>query len=287
MAGANVGGALRVATCQFAETFDPRENAATIRSFMDEAASQQAQLVHFHECALTGYLARPGAPRAADVDWSALKQETQAICRHAQERKLWVVLGSCHPLTPPHKPTNCLYLIGPDGTIRDRYDKRFCTAADLDVFTPGDRYVLFTIGGVRCALLICFDLRFPELYRELKTQGAQALFQSFHNGYTSGPGVHTHIMRQTMQAHAGINYMWVSANNSSGRYSRWPSVFIQPDGVIVGQLRQNRPGMMVNDIDARGDFYDASIQFRDAAIAGARHSGQTVHDPRQADTTSL
>ena len=211
----------------------------------------------------------------------------QAVCDQARRLKLWVVLGSAHQLTPPHKPTNCLYLIGPDGRIRDRYDKRFCTGADLRAYTPGNHFVIFTLNGVKCSLLICYDLRFPELYRELKKRGVQALFQSFHNAYTDGPGIHNVIMRRTMQAHAGINYLWVSANNSSGYYSRWPSVFIRPDGSVAQSLRSNAAGLMVNTIDTTKSYYDASAPFRSRAMRGVLHSGTLVNDPRLRDRRSL
>ena len=91
----------------------------------------------------------------------------------------WVVMGSAHPLTQPHKPHNSLYLISPAGKIVDRYDKRFCTPGDLDVYTPGDHFVTFKLKGFVCALLICYDLRFPELYRELYKLKVRVLYGHF------------------------------------------------------------------------------------------------------------
>lgn len=278
---------LRIATVQFAESFDPWRNARIVCRYLSAAHGRRADIVHFHEACLSGYLARHGAPKPGKVDWTALRQATEAVCDQARRLGLWVILGSSHPLTPPHKPTNCLYLIGPDGTIRDRYDKRFCTQVDLKVYTPGDRFVTFKIKGVTCALLICFDLRFPELYRRLKDQGAQVVLQSFHNGYMEGPGIHEHIMRQTVQAHAGINGFWISANNSTGRYSRWPSVFVTPDGRIAASLHRHVAGMMVNTVDVAKKFYDPSDAFRAAAMRGVLHTGQCIRDPRLADRRSI
>jgi len=280
-------GKIRVAVCQFAESFSPRRNAAVVRRYMATAKRRRAELVHFHEACLTGYLARKGAPALDEAYWRRLREATESICAEARRLKLWVVLGSAHRLTRPHKPTNCLYLISPQGRIRDRYDKRFCTGGDLRAYTPGNRPVTCTINGVKCSLLICFDLRFPELYRQLKGLGVQAVFQSFHNGYTDGPGIHNKIMRQTVQAHAGINCFWISANNSSGYYSRWPSILIRPDGSIAASLRQNRAGIMVETVDTTQDFYDASRDFRAAAMRGILHSGRLISDPRQKDHTSL
>ena len=69
--------------------------------------------------------------------------------------------------------------------------------------------------------------------------------------------------------------------------SRWPSVFIQPDGAIARSLPQNRAGMMVNTIDTTRDFYDASRAYRPAALRGVLHSGKLVTDPRQRDRRGL
>ena len=44
---------------------------------------------------------------------------------------------------------------------------------------------VFDVDGFRCGVLICYDYRFPELYRELKQAGVQVLFQSFHNARSS------------------------------------------------------------------------------------------------------
>jgi predicted amidohydrolase len=179
-------------------------------------------------------------------------------------------------------------LISPEGKIVDRYDKRFCTPGDLDHFTPGNRFVTFEINGIKCALLICFDLRFPELYRGLHKLGVQCIFQSFYNARQRGPSVHTHIMRQTMQCHAATNHMWVSMTNSCGYFSPYPSCFIQPDGVIAEQLRPNRPGMMINTVDLDQDFYDPMAGFREMAIAGKLTNGQgQIDDPRSRDTSLL
>jgi predicted amidohydrolase len=280
-------GTLRIATCQFAVSESVQRNARAIQQFLKKAKDADAEIVHFSECALSGYV---GAdfPSFEGYDWALLKEETLQIMALAGELGLWVVLGSTHPLTEPNWPHNCLYLISPEGRIADRYDKRFCTPGDLDHFTPGNRFVTFTLNGIKCALLICFDLRFPELYRELYRLGVQCLFQSFYNARQRGPSVHTHIMRQTMQCHAATNHFWVSMTNSSAPVSPYPSCFIQPDGVITAQLRPNRPGLMVNTVDLGREFYDPMAGFREMALAGKFTNGAGfMDDPRSREITAL
>jgi deaminated glutathione amidase len=280
-------GTLKIATCQFAVSESVAQNAGTIQRFLQRAKKAQAEIVHFSECALSGY-AGADFPTFDDFDWPTLRKETERIMSLAGALNLWVLLGSTHPLTPPNKPHNCLYLIGADGKIVNRYDKRFCTSGDLDYYTPGNRFTTFELNGVKCALLICFDLRFPELYRELYKLGVQCVFQSFYNARQRGPSIHTQIMRQTMQCHAATNRFWVSMTNSSGYYSPYPSCFIQPDGVIAGQLRPNRPGMMVNTVDLARDLYDPMAGFRELAVAGTLTNGPgDLDDPRSRDVSIL
>jgi predicted amidohydrolase len=271
---------IKVATCQFAVGRSVRRNSREIRELLGRAKKAKADIVHFSECALSGYVGTD-FPNFEGYDWQLLKEETAKIMSLAAKLRLWIVLGSTHRLTEPNKPYNCLYLIGPDGKIIDRYDKRFCTTGDLRRLTPGNRFVNFTINGVKCSLLICFDLRFPELYRALCKQGVNCVFQSFYNARQKGPSVHTHIMRQTMQCRAATNHFWVSMSNSSGYYAPYPSCFIQPDGKIVRQLKANRPGLMVNTVDLNRKFYDPMAGFREMAIGGKlNNSSQAVNDPR-------
>jgi predicted amidohydrolase len=280
-------GILKIAACQFAVSESVVQNARLIRQFLHKAREAQADVVHFSECALSGY-AGVDFPSFDGYDWALLRQETERIMALARELGLSVVLGSTHPLTPPHKPHNCLYLISPAGKIVTRYDKRFCTSGDLDHYTPGDRFATFDLNGVKCSLLICFDLRFPEMYRELYKLGVQCVFQSFYNARQRGPSVHTQIMRQTMQCHAATNRLWVTMTNSSGCYSPYPSCFIQPDGVIAAQLRPNRAGLMVNTVDPSRDFYDPMAGFRELALAGQLTNGPgSPDDPRSSNVTIL
>ncbi len=280
-------GKLKVATCQFPVGRFVRRNARAICELLRKARKAKADIVHFSECALSGYVGTD-FPNFEGYDWDLLREETEKVMALTKKLDLWVVLGSTHKLTEPNKPHNSLYLINPSGKIVNRYDKRFGTPGDLRRLSPGDRFVNFTINGVKCSLLICFDLRFPELYRELYRQKVQCIFQSFYNARQSGPSVHTHIMRQTMQCRAATNRFWVSMSNSSGYYAPYPSCFIRPDGKILRQLRSNRSGLMVNTVDVNRTFYDPMADFRDIAISGILNNGRAVtDDPRSSHTKSL
>jgi predicted amidohydrolase len=269
---------LKIATAQFPVSGDLSRNAVHIHRLARAAAAAGAEVVHFPETALPGY-AGVNLPTLDAYPWGQLRAESERLLGLARELGVWLVLGSMHPLSAGRAPHNALYVIHPRGEVIDRYDKRFCTPKDLGHYTPGDYFAVFDLNGVRCGLLICHDLRYPELYREYYRRGVRCLFQSFHNANFPGRTIHTTITRPTLQGHAASNYLWLSVSNASGYYQSWPSVFIAPDGVIRGQLRQHRAGWMLNCVDTDEPIKD-KCSFRDRAMQGILHSGEVVDDPR-------
>ena len=279
-------GRLRIATCQFAVSGSVGRNGRAIRGYMEQAKAGGAELVHFSECALCGY-AGADHESLAGFDWARLRAETEAIRELTGRLRLWMVLGSMHYITEGIKPHNCLYLIDPRGRIAGRYDKRFCMERDLAHYSPGDHFAVFEINGVRCGLLICYDLRFPEIYRALKRRKVACVIQSFYNARQPGRTVHADIMQPTMQCRAATNYFWISMANSSAYYAAYASCFIRPDGKIVEKLKLHRAGMMINTVDTDQSFYDASGPFRVSAMRGTLHSGKTIAHTRSKRRTII
>ena len=264
-------GKIVVASCQFPISSNITENYNWIKSQLIESKLKKADIVHFPECALSGY---PGVdlPSLDNFDWEKLHSATDSVLHLAKQLGIWVVLGSVHPADDEKKPFNCLYVINSQGQITDRYDKRFCTGGDLKHFFPGDHFVNFELNGVNCGLLICYDIRFPELYREYRKRGADVIFQSFHNARQKPGSIHPVIMPVTAQARAATNYFYMSLTNSSVPES-WPCHFITPDGLIQNKLTLNKPGILISVVDLSEKFYDASKPFRKNAMNGILHSG--------------
>jgi deaminated glutathione amidase len=304
---------LIVATCQFSVSADIAHNAAQIKRQMTRASRAGARVAHFPEGSLSGY-AGTDFDTFDGFDWDALRQATDDIAGHARDLGSWLVLGSAHRLTSPNKPHNSLYVIDDSGQIVERYDKRFCAGdadgltGDLAHYSPGSHFSVWTIDGVRCGALICYDYRFPELYREYARQGVQLVFHSFHaanasperikaigeaigRGYRplnpaatyTFPGI---TMPAAMTAAAASNHVWISCPNSSAIQSCWPAFFVRADGITTGRLRRNVAGVLLSTVDTTEDLYDSTGQWRQGAISGTLHSGTLVSDPRSADRTS-
>lgn len=117
---------LFIATCRFPVDHDMRRNFRWIDHQMRVAKRRGAHVAHFSECCLSGY-AGVEFKSFRNFNWPLLEDCTRRVLHLARELGLWVVLGSSHRLTPPHKPHNSLHVIDDRGRLLDRYDKRFCT----------------------------------------------------------------------------------------------------------------------------------------------------------------
>ena len=289
---------ITIASCQFSVESDLAHNLQAILAQLDEAADRGARVVHFSETALSGY-AGVDIPSTGSIDWNQLRAATEQVCQRAAEHNVWVLLGSTHPLGDGAGPHNSVYVINDQGRIVERYDKRFCTGTldpepnlDLEHYSPGNHSTVFDVDGYRCGLLICYDYRFPELYRDLGRQGVELLFQSFHNARREQAdhdayNIWQQIVPATMMCRAATNHFWISATNSMARCSSWPSFIVAPDGSLVDQLPEHTDAVLISRVDQDQEYWDASAPWRDRSVNGQLHSGTAVDHPRSTDRTCL
>jgi predicted amidohydrolase len=127
---------LKIATCQFAVSDSVKRNAKRICDFLRKAKKAKADIVHFSECALSGYVGTD-FPNFAGYDWDLLREETEKIMALAGKLKLWIVLGSTHRLTEPNKPHNSLYRTSrTTACILSMLKERLLTATTKDSVPP-------------------------------------------------------------------------------------------------------------------------------------------------------
>jgi predicted amidohydrolase len=192
---------LSIAITQPLITADPRRNAAVVRELM-RAAAGKARLIHFPEGFLSGY-AKEQIDDWSTVDWAVVRDELEQVMALAGELEMWVVLGSAHPLTPPHWPHNSLYVISDQGELVNRFDKRYCSNTEITRFySPGFEGVVFTVDGFRFGCAICIEVNFPELFAEYESAGVDCVLFSAYPVDA--------ILRTKALVHAAINNVWLS-----------------------------------------------------------------------------
>ncbi len=278
---------LRIATCQFPVSASPAENAKYIQDFMHRAAAQGAHLLHTSEASLSGY---PGCdlPSFDHYDWAALRKETAGLRALAKDLNLWLALGSSHFLDANTKPTDCIYLIDPDGKIVDRYDKCFCTEDDQKYYSAGNRLVTHEIRGVKVGLAICYDVCWPQVYMAYREKGATVMIHSFSNARDKGQNCLDTLNQREVSTRCADNHMWAICNNSSTPYSHWGSFVARPDATVPKELERNVPGMLVHeypDTLSPGGWYHCR-QPMDLAEKTVMWWGTPSNSPRQSDGRS-
>ncbi|MCE9612657.1 MAG: carbon-nitrogen hydrolase family protein [Lentisphaerae bacterium] len=234
-----------MASCQFPVSGDLAANARYIRRFMRLAAASGATLLHTPEASLSGYA---GCDFASfyRYDWDTLRRATTHLRELAARLNLWLVLGSAHHLDARTKPTNCLYLIGPDGSIVNRYDKSMLTLDDQKHYAAGNRRVTHDIRGVRIGLAICYDICFPQMYAAYRELGASVMIHSFYNARHDGPTCLDVLNVRQVPTRCADNRLWAVANNSTRRFAGWASFVARPDATIAQQLPKHRAGMLMH-----------------------------------------
>jgi deaminated glutathione amidase len=232
---------LSVALVQLDATGDVAANIATAVALADEAAGGGARLV-----ALPEYLQF----RGADDDYRASARaipgpHTAPFAEVARRRDAWILVGSTAETSgDPDRPYNTSVLIAPDGSIAARYRKVHLfdvavEAGPVDTesarVTAGDRLVTASVDGATVGLTICYDLRFPELYRALALAGATVL--TVPANFTERTGRdHWEVL---LRARAIENAAYVLAPSQIGGPPGQPafgrSMVVDPWGTIVAQ----------------------------------------------------
>ena len=163
---------------------DPSQNLEVTRALIRDAASEGARFILTPEVTNCVSASRQ---RQAEVLRPEQEDETlPALRAEAEALETWIVIGSLAlKATTPGAPfVNRSFLIGPDGSIKARYDKihmfdvtiseteRYRESAG---YQPGDRAVVAQTDFAPIGLTICYDVRFPELYSRLARGGADIL----------------------------------------------------------------------------------------------------------------
>jgi predicted amidohydrolase len=229
---------------------------------MREAADRQARLIHLPEGFLSGY-AKEQINDWAQVDWRAAREELLKIVALAAQLKIWVVLGSAHPLSAPHRLHNSLYVICDQGRIIDRYDKRFCSNTEINHFyTPGSQAVVFDVDGFRFGLIICIEINFPELFTEYEQLGVDCLLLSTYPVDA--------IFHVKARALAAINNYWVSLSTPAQTSHLLPAGLIGPDCSLLATADTGSM-LVVADLDRSDPALNVALNLARPWRASARH----------------
>jgi predicted amidohydrolase len=246
------------AAIQMTSGDDMPANIAVADALVAEAAARGARFVATPENVF--YMRREGTAAAGDVpmeDHAGLQWAQGAATSHG----VWLLIGSLRAREAGmDKPFNRSILISPAGAIAAIYDKMHLFDVTLDAghrysessqATAGSAAQLAKTELANVGMSICYDLRFPNLYRQLALAGAEIL--TVPAAFTRPTGnAHWHVL---LRARAIENACYVIApaqcgTHPGGRETYGHSLIIDPWGAVIAEASGDTPQVILAEMDA-------------------------------------
>jgi deaminated glutathione amidase len=256
MAGNDRSG-FRVGLVQMCTSRDVEKNLVEASRLIREAALGGAS-----------YVQTPEVTTLMELDRARLFAETHpeegnAAVAHfqalARELGIWLHIGSMAVLAKPDKIANRSFLIAPDGRIAARYDKIHMFDVQLPdgesyreskSFQAGDQAVLAEVPWGRLGLTICYDLRFPTLYRALAKAGAS--FIAVPSAFTVPTGQahwHTLVRARAIETQCFVFAAAQAGEHENGRRTFGHSLVVSPWGGIAAEGDGVNPSVIFADVE--------------------------------------
>ena len=262
------------ALVQMTSGIDPAANLATIDRAMAEAAARGAVMAFLPEMSLL--LDRDRARSAAHIAREADSPWPAALQTMAQKYGIWLHSGSMPLLSDDgERRVNRSHIIAADGSIRARYDKIHMFDVTLPSGENWQESAAYAGGGAvvvvetplgHMGLSICYDLRFPELYRALVDQGATLI--AIPAAFTVSTGeAHWHVLMRARAIETACHIVAAAQGgpHEDGRQTFGHSLVVDPWGIVLADAAT--PG----DADDRG-YALALAPIDAAAVSRARES---------------
>jgi len=254
----------QVAAIQMVSTPDIDGNIAEAEKLLRDAADQGAKVAVLPEnfaVLATGQMLEAGQKESGDE--SVIRR---FLSEQARKLGLWIVGGSLPVASRPDgsdvsgRVRAACIVYDDQGEEVARYDKIHLFDAmvedshgqyrESDTFEPGDEVVTVDTPAGRLGIAVCYDLRFPELFRALREKGAE--WVCLPSAFTWQTGdAHWHAL---IRARAIENQVWVVApgqggQNSSRRKTYGHSLVCDPWGKVVAEVEEEGPGLTIADLD--------------------------------------
>lgn len=248
---------LRVGLCQLRTPADQLAALAHAEPLIRQAADQGAQLILTPEASNILQKDRDKLlPLLRSAEDDPFVQGVRAL---AQTLDVWIDIGSALVKREDGKAANRQLLIAPNGEVTAWYDKLHMFDVDLPtgesaresaVYEPGDRAVSVATPLGKLGLTICYDMRFPALYRALAIDGAEVI--TVPAAFTRPTGeAHWEVLLRARAIETG-SYVLAAAQGGfhEDRRGTWGhSLVVGPWGEIVARLDHDEPAVLMADLD--------------------------------------
>jgi predicted amidohydrolase len=247
-----------LAACvQMRSGVDRRRNVEAASALIGEAAGKGAKFVATPE--VTNVVDRNVERMLACLPEEAGLEEIGAFQSLAAKYRIWLLIGSMAVKLGARRAANRSYLFSPEGAIAARYDKLHMfdvqlphgeTWKESKMFEAGEVAVVAETPLAVFGLSICYDLRFPHLYRALARAGAEVL--AIPAAFTKQTGEahwRTLVRARAIECGAYVIAPSQGGRHEDGRDTYGHSMIVGPWGEIVAEAEGDEPGLIIGEID--------------------------------------
>jgi predicted amidohydrolase len=253
---------MRAGLVQLSVTDDPTANLPVTVDLVRQAADGGATFVLTPE--LTNGLSSSRAHQRSVFRLEGQDETLAALCAEAKAAGIWLLVGSLGLLTDDAdgRFANRSFLIGPDGGIAARYDKIHMFDVNVSAtevyresegYRPGSRAVLAETSFATVGMTVCYDVRFPALYRRLAQGGAQVITVPAAFNHITG-AAHWETLLRARAIETGCFVLAPAQTgfhpeaNGKGRRTHGHSLAIAPWGEVLADAGTD-PGVTLVDLD--------------------------------------
>ena len=249
-------GVFRAACVQLRSGLDIAANVAAATKLIREAKAAGAVFVATPE--MTSLFEAETDALFAKVKIEADDSALKAFRTLAEELSLWLLIGSLPINVAERQCANRSFLIDPKGKIAARYDKIHMFDVDLPGgevyresrnYRPGESATMADLPWGKLGLSVCYDLRFPQLYRALAKAGASFLTVPAAFTHVTGQA-HWHVLQRARAIETGCFVIAPAqgGKHENGRRTFGHSLIVDPWGAILAEAGED-PTIIVADID--------------------------------------
>jgi len=237
---------LKAGAFQFAACESIENNLEALKRGIAKATDENVRLLLTQECAVCGY---PPIEVSSiqDIDRARQSEAFQEISKLAKKHEMYIALGMV--TFSEEKPYNSIQLVSPDGTHLKPYHKRALWGWDIDNFQPGNDTGTYNIDGIKIGVRICFEVRFPEYFRELFIEQVDLALVSFADVGQDEQKGKFNTIQSHLVSRAAENVMYVLSANSISQQQLAPTCAINPDGKVTSAAPSNVEYLLTTEIE--------------------------------------
>lgn len=235
---------MKIAVFQFTASNNITDNYSAIQRAITEAHRQHVRLLVFQECALSGY-PPVETEKIEEIDFLQMDSCITGIKKHAKQYDMYIAVGSIRKSNLQYY--NSILLINPAGEYSGIYDKRALWGWDSENFVPGESVGIYQIDEMPVGFRICYEVRFPEYFRELFAADVSLCFVSFCDVSKQMDAERYETLKAHLITRAAENVMTVVSVNSTSFYQTAPTAVFSPDGHLIDQALHDMEYLLVYD----------------------------------------